>query len=75
MGGARPLTINDLVEITGVRDIRRVQYCSSMSALTVVDVVPYLGLLVPRPRPVGSLASGAILRFRCLAEKPFAFNY
>jgi hypothetical protein len=24
---------------------------------------------------VGSLASGAILPFRCLAEKPFAFNY
>ena len=76
MGGTRPLTIDDLVEVGGIGNIGLLQISS------VLDAAGHLVL----DRPTGRLAARAtrserhpksanMLRQRRLPEKSFAFKY
>ena len=76
MGRARPLAIDDLMKVIGIRNIGLLQFSSVCDASGHLGFDRLVSLLLHEvSRPWRRPESGAILRYRRFAEKPFAFNY
>jgi hypothetical protein len=76
MGGTRPLAIDNLVEVGGIRNIGLLQLPSMPDIADPCLFDRPVSLSIARgSRPVNIPKTGAILRFLRFPEKPFAFNH
>src|SRR5439155_14907325 len=76
MGETRPLTIDNLVKVGGIRNVGLLQRSSVSDASDHMLFDRLAAVSAPRDSgPARHRQSGAILRHRRCPEKPFAFNY